>query len=387
MPITFPPIALARIAYAAHEAVYNRRAPLKVDRKMMPFYSMLTKREEDVPVIGQNGPIIKYKTQSNLSLQGWERKDPLQFAEQVFELETQFPWSNIHQGTELVHDDVEAAVGGTIIPNQPRGKNIIRADSKSEAYRLVSYMEETIESMFDIYDVNADQLFLRNNSANPLMPQGFDAYWPVATTAGMVTDADGTRGYYNLGSVGNHLRSSYPDVLQHYLWINATYGIGGSLRRALTTAKREAQLRSRGRTKGGIKAILAGSRALDKYVSFATKNDTNYSQSITVLNNGGANRLDIGIPDSGLHFEGIPIVHCPTFEILDALDAPAIPWTDRLVLVDPESFCLAYAPGKKKLFSAPPDEGSVRVSRLSLDSKAVFLPKVLNANAIVSLAA
>ncbi len=386
MSISFPPEVLRRIAYATYDGVLNVRAPLLADRKRMPWLGIAEKRRDTAPLSGQNGVVVKYKLQSNLDIQGWERKDPLQFSEQNIELDTQYPWSNIHEGWEIVHDDIEA-MGYIVLPNQPRGKNFAKMDSESDAFRLVDYLKEGIESMMDKMDVNTDQVTLRDNSADPKLPQGFDAFWPVGTAPGMTSDSGGIYGYYNLGSVGGKLRSAYPEVLQHWLWLNATYGASGSLRTALNASRREAELRSRGRSKSGIKAILAGSRALDKYVKFATVNGTNYTTSVTVLDPNGVKMLDIGIPDSGLHFEGIPIVHCPTFEILDRLDAPTYKWTDRMVMIDPESFALAYAPGKENFVSAPMDEGDVRVTRLSMDSKMNLLPKILNANTIVHLAA
>ncbi len=386
MGISFPQEVLRRIAYATYDGVYNRRAPLIADRKRMPWLGMLEKRKESAPLAGQSGVVVKYKLQSNLDIQGWERKDPLQFSEQNIELDTQYPWANIHEGLEIVHDDLEA-MGYVVLPNQPRGKNFAKMDSESDAFRLVNYLQESIESMLDKMDVNVDQLTLRDNSADPKLPQGFDAYWPVGVAPGMVTDASGTYGYYNLGSIGGKLRASYPDVLQHFLYLNTTWGAGGSLRVALNYARREAELRSRGRSKSGIKAILAGSRAIDKYVKYATQNGTNYTQSFVPLDPNGVKMLDVGIPDSGIHFEGIPVVHCPTFEILDRIENPTYRWTDRMVMIDPESFCEAFAPGKENFFSAPMDEGDVRVTRLSIDSKMVMLPKIVNANAIVHLGA
>jgi hypothetical protein len=387
MAIQFTPEALQRIAYSTYNGVYNRRNPYKVDRKAMPFLSYASMHEDTAPLAGADGPIVKYQVQSNLDLQGWERKDNLLFNEQSIELEAQYPWSNIHQGIEFVHDDLEA-MGFIILPNQPRGKSFAKPDSASDAYKLVNYVDRSIEAMMDKFDVNMDLLLHRDNSANPKLPQGLDAYWPVGVAAGMTSDGDGTRGYYGEGSIGGKLRASWPDVLQHYLWLGATYGAAGSLRTALTTAKREAQLRSRGRSKSGVKFIMAGAGFIDRYVKFATQNNTNFTQAVTMLSNGGLSRLDIGIPDSGLHFEGTPIIHNPTFEALDQLEgALTYPWTRRAYLIDPESMCVAYAPGKKRYFSAPLDEGSVRVVRMSLDSKMVLLPKILNASTVVTVAA
>ena len=386
MAISFTPEALQRIAYSTYTGVLNRRAPYKIDRKQKPFLSFIERQEDSAPLAGAGGVIIKMKTQSNLTLQGWERKDNLLFSEQQFELETQFPWANVHTGWEIVHDDIEA-MGFIVLPNQPRGKNFAKADSKSDAYKLVDYLSEAIESMMDIFDVSLDQTLLRDNTANPKLPQGFDNYWPCGVpTSSVVSDAGGTRGYYATGNFGGKSRAAYPESLQHFVWLNATNTAGGSLRQALNTARREAELRSRGRSKGGISYIMAGTNALDKYVKFATLNGSNVAQSVTVLNNGGLDKLDIGIPDQGLYFDGIPIIHNPTFRVLDTIENPTYKWEDRMYLIDKESVALGYAPGKKKFFSAPLDEGDVRVTRMSLDSKLVLLPKIANANAVVHLA-
>ena len=389
MAITFTPDALQRIAYSTYNGVYNRKQPYIIDRKQMPFLSFLSKHEDTAPLAGSGGPIVKLKIYGGLDLQGWQRLDTLQFAEQDFELQTQYPWSNIHMGAEFVHDDIEA-MGFVVLPNQPRGKNFAKADSESDAYRLVDWLSHAIEDMLDSFDVKEDQLLLSSNSSNSKLPQGLDAYWPISSSASdyanYTSDGDGLRGYYQTGSVGGQTRASYPD-LQHFCWYNATYAASGSLRRALITARREAELRSRGRSKGGIRFMMAGAGFIDRYVAFATKNGTNYTTSFINLDPKGNSRLDIGIPDTGLHFEGIPIVHNPSFEILDSIYGPTVTWTNRCYEIDTDSMRLAYAPGKKKFFSAPMDEGDTRVTRLSLDSKMVLLPLINNANSVVSVTA
>jgi hypothetical protein len=367
---TFTPEGLQKIAYSAYNGVFNRRDPFVIDRKAMPFWSFLARNEDTAPLAGADGVIIKYKTDIGLDIQGWERKDPLAFAEGSIELQAKFPWSNVHMGTELVHDDIEA-MGYVVLPNQPRGKNFAKPDSESEAYRMINYMEEYVEGMMDKFEVQLDETLHRDNSADPKLPQGLDAYLPNGAATGYVTT----------GSIGGLSRASTPEV-QHYCYVGATYGSGGTLASAMTTARREANLRARGRTGGGVDFILAGAGAIDRYVSYARANNLFY-----MTQTGDSKRkYDIGIPDTGLHFEGIPIVHDPTFEILDAKDAPSLPWTRRMYILNSKTWKMAYAPGKKKFFSAPMDEGDQRVTRLSLDSKLSLLPTVTNANAIVNVA-
>lgn len=386
MSISFTPAELQAIAWHTFDIVVNKRKPLKVDRKMMPWLSYLNQHESTTGLAGPIGPIVQYKTQAGVSLQGWERRDNLLFSEQSYEMQTQFPWANIHTGLELVHDTLEAN-GFNILPNQPRGKSVAKSDSASEAARLQDYVEEQIEARMDAFDVAFDQTMLRDNSATPKLPQGLDAYLPTGVpTIGVVSDGDGTRGYYGTGSLGGKSRAAYPDVLCHFLWLAATYGANGSLRNALITAKHEAELRSRGRSKTGIKYIMAGWGAIERMIKFATANNTNYVIAPTAMQNGGLSSLDIGIPEAKIAFEGIPVIHNPTFEVLDTIESATYPWTRRMYLMADDAMTVSYAPGKKKYFSAPPDEADLRVSRFSLDSKLCLRPEVPNACAIVTLA-
>jgi len=382
MGIAFTPEALQKIAYSTYPVVLNKKAPIKADRRRMPGLALFSDSKETVATNGAYGPIVKYQVQSNVDMQGWERKDRLLFTEQTIELDSQFPFANVHHGWEVVHDDIEAAVGGTVLPNQfPRGKSIVRADSKADALRLVDWMTAAQEAFMDKRNVNLDQMLWRSNSYDPKLPTGFDGYWPRAVCSGMTTITGGVYGYYNLGSIGGRLRSQYPDVLQHFIWLGATATADGTLRRALNTARYEAELRSRGRTTGGIKMIMAGRRAAENYVKFATLNGWRINTSPTETA-----KLDIGIPTSGLEMEGIPIVINPTFKLLDSVENPTYKWDDCMFLIDADAFTLGYAGGKENVFSSPPDEGDQRITRFSLDDKMLLIPKVPNAVAIVHIA-
>jgi hypothetical protein len=387
MAISYTPEQLQRLAVSVYNGVYNPKAPIKLDRRNMPWLSFMRKHEETAPLAGANGVVIKWKNTDILELQAFERKDHLGFAEQDFLLDGTVPWSNVHMGAEFVHDDIES-LGYVVLPNQARGKNFAKPDADSDPYKLIDYMTESIESLMDKYDIDEDKLLLTDNSSNVKAPQGLDAYLPIASLSGFTTDpGGGTYGYYNQGSIGGRSRAAYADSLQHFVFTGATFGAGGSLRRAMTRARREAELRSRGRSTKGIKFAMCGSRFMDKYLQFSTSNTAaGVTNAVTVLNNGGLSTLDIGVPDSGIHFEGTPLIHNPTFEVLDSLyPSTAIPWTNRCYLMDESAFALAYAPGKKKYFSAPWDQGDLRVTRVSLDSKMVLLPKVPNACAVVSI--
>ena len=382
MPITFTPAAIQRISQSTYDAVYNRMNPGKVDRRMMPGLALMSDTKESVPT-NANKVHYKYKIMSGIQAQGWERKDHLEFSEQDVFLDVVYELSNVHHGYELVHDDFEAACGGTIIPNQwPRGKDIVKMDSKGDLYRLVNAVKEEQESFMDARNVNLDKMLWQSNSTDPKLPSGFDAYWPRGTpTANQVSDAGGTRGYYATGSIGGRLRSQFPDVLQHYIWLNATATASGSLRVALNTAKYEAELRSRGRTRGGIKKIVCGRNAALKWVQFMQLNGL-----VFWADANKSTQVDGGLPTSNLHFEGIPMEINPTFALLDQIESQTYKWDDCFFLIDNDAFCWGYAAGKDAVFSAAPDESDQRITRFSIDDKFLLLPKVPNAISIVHVA-
>ena len=377
MTVTYTPEALQKIAWSAYPEVLNKKNAIKADLKNMPWKAFLEKVSTDAPIggvtaTGVNGLTVKYQTQSDLDIQGFERRDALAFNEQQIELETLFPWSNVHMGLTYVHDDMEAACGVTIIPNAARSKSLGKGDGSSLG-KLVDYWMATLEAQDDAFDVKMDQTLLTDNSANAKLPQGLDAYMSIPAASGRVTT----------GSIGSKLRSS-SDVLQHYAEVGLTYGAGGTLRAGLTRARRAANLNTRGLAKGGsgVDFIMAGAGAIDRYTAYAEANNINYNTNLA----DKKRMADIGLPDSGISFEGIPIVHNPTFEILDTLLAPASPWTRRMYGLNSKAWRMAYAPGKKKLISFPADPHNQRITNVSLDSKCVLIPEIINCNFVATLA-
>ena len=321
---------------------------------------------------GVNGPVLKYQLTADLDLQGFSRRDVLGFGEAPIDLETQFPWSNVHMGQVLVHEDIEAAGGVTIVPNQARNRNMGKTDTLDQASILVDYLEAKLEAMDDKFDIAVDQMLLTDNSADPKLAQGLDAYLTIPAATGLVTT----------GGIGTKLRAQ-SIVLQHYAEIGLTYTAGGTLRDGLTRARRQANLNLRGMDMGqsGVDYLMVGAGFLERYVRFCTNNNIQFTTSMA----DKKRMIDAGIPDTGVTFEGIPLIHNPTFEILDTLFAPASPWTRRAYMMNSKTWQLSYAPKKKKVMSFPPDAADVRESRISLDSKLVLLPKAPNCNAVITV--
>lgn len=359
---TTTPEQLQKISYAVHKAVMNKRKPIIADRKQMPWYQDFIARKKKTVGQAGGGTIIKMKKDGGLDLQFWERKDRLAFLEPSIEMEIEFPHTNVHVGMELVHEDL-MKLGYSIEPNGARGKNFAKPMSEDEADRLINYFEEVVEEMMDTYDRKMDIALLRDGSYDSKAIVGLDGL--ISTTP-------------TVGTFGTKSRANA--LLQNGVALGLTVSAAGTMRSGLTTLQRNLDLNSRGRG-GQVDVIYAGAAFIDGYVAFALANNWQVQ-----TNAAGTKRLDISVPDSGLHFNGIPIVHCPSFEIVDTLETAAVPWTKRAYLLTSKSWHLGMAGGLDKKFSAPLDPADQRVSKLSLDGRYSLICTLPTANGVASIA-
>jgi len=361
---TTTPEQLSRIAYSVYTAVLNRRDPIAVDRKARPWLSFCTKHQKVVPMSG-GAFIVKLKHDDGIDMQGWTRLDPLGFGESTIELELRYEFSNIHRGLSFVHDDL-FQLGYTVVPNGPRGsKNFAKKMGEDDATRLVDYVEEVLESFMDGWDRQMDIMLHRDGSYDSKVIAGLDAIVTADNLTGLVGGVD---------------RSN--PLVQHYVKIGASTGSGGNLRAELTKARRAANLNNAGSGKGSVDFIMAGSAAIDGYINFATTNGWQVQASPT-----GTPKLDIGIPETGIEFEGLPIVYDPTLDLMDTIEPGSSPlWTKRMYLLNSKTWLLGHPEKIDKNLSSPADPGDVRMTRFSLDGRYAFACTVPNANALVTVA-
>lgn len=364
MTVSLTPELLQKVNYAAYTGVWNRKKPIPLDRKEMPWLSYLNKRKKTSPQAGGEA-IVKLQKNGGLQIQFWDRRDVLGFQEPSIELEISYPFTNVHVGLEVVHEDL-VKMGYFITPNGPRGKNFAKPMAEDEANRLVDYFETIVEDMMDTYDIKLDEAWLRDGSYDSTgkAPVGLDGLLPMDPTA---------------GSIGGKSRSNV--LLRHTVETGLTTVASGTLRAGMTRARRNANLNGRGRA-GMVDFIMAGSSFIEGYVAFATANNIQFQAKF----GQSQDRVDIGMPESGYHFENIPIVWNPTFDVLDTRETASVPWSKRAYMLNSKTFVWAYQAGRDKLFSAPLDPADQRISKLSLDGRYALMCTVPNANAVVSIA-
>ncbi len=365
---TVPPEVLQRISYSVYNDVMNRKKEIIVDRYDLAFHKILMKRKKSSGQAG-GSTTIKLKKDGGFTLQFWERRDPLTFVEPNIELELSYSFTNVHSGFEVVHEDLYK-MGYLVKPNKMGGSVSSAASrlSADEANVLVDWFDSTIEEWDDSYDRLVEIAWLRDGSYDTKAPVGLDGLINFTPTT---------------GTIGGKSRSN--PLLQHTVFTGLTTTAStGTLRTKMTQARRTANNLARGRGGAGIDMILVGDTFLDSYVQFAINNGLEYQHPV---GSGAINKLDIGIPESGYHFEGIPLVRIPTFGVLDTLEPSATyAWGKRAYMLNSKSLHFMEMEGLDKFQSHPADPSDQRVSRFSMDGRYCLAISVPNANALLAVA-
>lgn len=364
MPGIISPRHIQEMAYAVHEEVVNRRNPTIADRQAYPWWSFLLKRRAERTFIG--GKLIhKMQRDGGLEEEHWDGRQVLTFQENEVDVETTFSPRRTHIGLELAHTEIED-LGYTVDPNMPRDKDFAKKLPKADADRIMDLIDMKLEDMMDAWDTRLDRTFLLDGTQKPLAPLGLAAFLPEDNT---------------FGTFGGQPRTD--PLFQHHVALGLTYGVGDTLERGMHQTLRNCHRNNRG-SPSRVDFIMAGEAAIDRYVSFAKANGMPYERNAGTQ---AASRVDIGIPDSAIHYQNIPIVHNPTFEYLDSRGefGGAIPWTRKMLFLSSSTWTFGYAANKFKHFSAPMDPADQRLTRLSLDGRHCLYCTKINGNGLVSV--
>lgn len=356
------PEVIQASAYAAHEEVMNRRKPDIFDRARMPWWGFLGRHKQERHFT--RGKVIqKLQRDGGLELQLWQRKEVLDFNETFIDDEMVWDPFRGHIGLEVVHSDIEDR-GFVVAPNEPRGKNFPSPISRAQGDVLMNYFAQQVEDMDDAYDTRHDELLLRDGTQSALAPAGLDGLLPLDNTQ---------------GTIGGQDRSDA--LFRHIVITGSTTGASGSLERDLQIGVRLAEENTRGMP-AAVDFIMVGDDWLDAYVNYAKANGLRYNKSLDA--NPG---VDIGIPDSKIVWNDIPVVRNPTFRRLDAAGAyTGTPWAKRAYFLSSKTWELAYQKGKDKHFSAPMDPSDQRLSRMSLDSRYALICEKPNSQFLNTIA-
>lgn len=354
-----------QLGYAVNDFVVNRRGgPIILDRQAYPLLSFLMANKEQMPFTGGVAK-VKLQKSSDLDIEHYEGKQVLTFQENKVDAELEFQPRRSHLGIEYTHTELED-LGYSIEPNAPRGKMFAKKVPEAAVDMVKDLFAMRQDDAMDRWDVRLDRLFHLANAADPLAPTGIDGLLPIVNPTA--------------GTIGGQPRTD--PLFQHNVQTGLTAGAGGNLDAGLEALWRACHLNNRG-TPTRINAIFAGYDFIDAYKAFARANGMEYER------NGGIKAvtgLDLGLPDSALHYNGVPIIHDPTMESLDAEGlGGGIDWSKRCYMLSSKATKLGYAKNKLKQFSAPNDPGDQRITRQSLEGRHCLMVTKPSANGIAAI--
>lgn len=209
-----------------------------------------------------------------------------------------FPWRRAVDGLYLDYDRLFG--NGIKVREGDRGEFKLE---QNEKVQLVNLLDEQMEALKEGFTEKLDVELHRNGTSSADAIVGLDVLVSTAPATGTVGGLDRATALY---------------------WRNgADTGISTAVKGTLSQ-RMEAQWRRCIKNGGSPDFILAGGKFIDAYRA-----------ELVVTQNadaGSVKRLDAGVGSgvsTGLYFKGVEIIWDPTFEVLDALETPAIEWEKR----------------------------------------------------------
>lgn len=337
------PEQLAETIFGVRDYLDNPKDPYILDRRQMPWHSMLQKMGKVVPFI-RNQLTVKYKQEADeLDMQIWYNKDRLRFQEWREGFDLIFNGTQVHMGLELWHQELKDA-GFVIVPNGSRTKDFAGKMSKVEALRMFDTLKEKVESAYDRWDVLVDQKFLHNVSGNALEPVALTDYISKTPT---------------VGTYGGRARTD--PAMQNPAVLTST---AASFERDVNGLMRACSLYNRGFKGAGVNMIMASGGWIDRY-SDAVKDASRFRFNADIK---GPGPVDIGIPDTQWSFNNIPVVYNPTMDLMAQLTGD-VTWNRRAYGINNKSWAWGHGEKEDKEVTVPLDPSDQRLTRMSIDGR------------------
>ena len=265
--------------------------------------------------------------------------------------QAKYVWGSYHDGFGLNED--ELAQNGITMTDD---KNSVPSDA--EQVQLTNLLKENMETLKLGFEENFDLMIHRDGTQSALDIPGLDALVSLdPTAAGSVGTID---------QQANSWWRNYADIdVQEANIVDA-----------MEIAWRECM------RYGGFKPnfILCGADFIDAYRNNAP--DT-VNRRITVVQSKGGTALEAAT--GGIFFKGVELVWDPAFDLLDAADSPATPWTKRCYFLNTRFMKLRPIKGHWNVSRTPPRVYDRYVHYFALTSKAALTTSKRNAHAVLAV--
>ncbi|MGX5660003.1 phage major capsid protein [Castellaniella ginsengisoli] len=295
MPISAPDLAALGMSSLDD---YMRNTPVDQIGTAHPLLRKLTEKKKNL-LGGKQNLVIQIRKAYGSNFSWTYGEATVNFNTRDTLAQAAFPWRRCVDAFRISHDTLFG--NGIKVVEGERGSVKM---SQHEAVQLTNLLSEQREAFKLGFLEKLDLELHRDGTSSTDAITGLDGLIATAPATGIVGGLDRATATY---------------------WRNnASLAIASGTAGAMKTAM---ELQWRKCTRAGQSApdfILAGSAFVDAYAA-----------SITITQNANAGTVktvDIGTgkgTETGLFFKGVPIVWDPTFEALDALDSPTVPWEKR----------------------------------------------------------
>lgn len=295
MPISAPDLAALGVSSLDQ---YMRNMPVDQIGTAHPLLKKLTEKRKTL-LGGKQNVVFQIRKAYGSNFSWTYGEATVNFNTRDTLAQAAFPWRRCVDAFRISHDTLFG--NGIKVVEGDRGS--VKLD-QNEAVQLTQLLDEQREAFRLGFTEKFDLELHRDGTSSTDAVTGLDGLISTAPTTGIVGGIDRSTAAY---------------------WQNnASTGINTGTAGALTDAM-EAQWR---------RCIRAGQSAPDFILAGSAFIDA-YRKTVTLTQNadsGAVKKIDVGTGsgvETGLFFKGVPIVWDPTFEALDALDSPVIPWEKR----------------------------------------------------------
>jgi len=336
---------------------YLKNNPIDQIAQQRPLLKRLMAGKKSFP--GGNDSIVEQIRKSyDSGMQWFQGADEVTYNTKNTLDQVKFPWKGCHDGFSM-SEDYLLSNGITVTDSGTPSTN-----SRGERLRLTNLFKEAMETLRLGFEEALDQN-LHETSTVPEVIDGLESLVsldPTNVIGGIDRNVAGNE-YWK-----NHVALAIAQAEM----INTMEGLW---RKCIING-------------GAPDFIIAGANFVDMFRNAAKGEISRYMVQQTIAATPGeydpSTKQSNGATFTGLHFQGVPIMYDPTFEVLDAMPgAPTEEWTNRCYFLNMKHMKLRPAEGHDMIPRKPPRAYSTYVHRWGMTWKGGLCINRSNCHAVM----
>jgi hypothetical protein len=353
--MAFTSAELTQLGYVALDH-YLRNKPIDEIARERPLMAKLMKGKKTFPG-GKQYISEQVRFQYDSNFQWMFGDDTVTYNRKDTVRQTQYPWAGAHDGFSL-NEDLLLANGITVTDNAGPSTN-----SGAEMLQLTNLFEENIETLRLGFEEMLDYDLHLDGSQDAKAIAGLDLLVSLDPTTGTVGGIDRATNEW---------------------WRNNAVADSTAIVEDMEKTWRACTLNG-----GRPDFIIAGSEFIDQFRVACKDEIARY----TILKTSGENvqfdpSVEAAATSTGLHFQGVPIVWDPTFEMLDAASAGSsadVAYSNRCYMLNTKHLTLRPAAGHDMVARKPERQYNNYIWYWGLTFKGALTMNRSNCHAVISV--